>query len=144
MKRCPQCNRVEADNMLAFCRVDGTVLIPDSLNEDSGTIRFNSAPISGEAQTHALPSSALTDPGRHRVQPTTVPTQQANENTPASQSKRRKLLVAIATLVAVALSACVYLYWSRLKKATPDRKSTRLNSSHSQISYAVFCLKKKK
>src|SRR5206468_12876103 len=26
----------------------------------------------------------------------------------------------------------------------PDRKSTRLNSSHDQISYAVFCLKKKK
>src|SRR2546430_6375002 len=28
--------------------------------------------------------------------------------------------------------------------AVGDRKSTRLNSSHSQISYAVFCLKKKK
>src|SRR5688572_32736168 len=28
--------------------------------------------------------------------------------------------------------------------AGPDRKSTRLNSSHSQISYAVFCLKKKR
>src|SRR2546427_7828195 len=28
-------------------------------------------------------------------------------------------------------------------KAFRDRKSTRLNSSHSQISYAVFCLKKK-
>src|SRR5688572_32950703 len=28
--------------------------------------------------------------------------------------------------------------------AGEDRKSTRLNSSHSQISYAVFCLKKKK
>src|SRR2546427_4470054 len=28
--------------------------------------------------------------------------------------------------------------------AVRDRKSTRLNSSHSQISYAVFCLKKKK
>src|SRR5688572_31780430 len=28
--------------------------------------------------------------------------------------------------------------------ARKDRKSTRLNSSHSQISYAVFCLKKKK
>src|SRR2546427_4999597 len=27
--------------------------------------------------------------------------------------------------------------------ADPDRKSTRLKSSHSQISYAVFCLKKK-
>src|SRR2546430_17714422 len=29
-------------------------------------------------------------------------------------------------------------------RGTADRKSTRLNSSHSQISYAVFCLKKKK
>src|SRR2546430_12236587 len=29
-------------------------------------------------------------------------------------------------------------------QASQDRKSTRLNSSHSQISYAVFCLKKKK
>src|SRR2546430_11584527 len=28
--------------------------------------------------------------------------------------------------------------------SSSDRKSTRLNSSHSQISYAVFCLKKKK
>src|SRR2546430_11238370 len=30
------------------------------------------------------------------------------------------------------------------RRHPPDRKSTRLNSSHSQISYAVFCLKKKK
>src|SRR2546430_5244559 len=29
-------------------------------------------------------------------------------------------------------------------RSAVDRKSTRLNSSHSQISYAVFCLKKKK
>src|SRR5256886_12704203 len=32
--------------------------------------------------------------------------------------------------------------WASLKSRL-DRKSTRLNSSHSQISYAVFCLKKK-
>src|SRR2546430_5072289 len=30
------------------------------------------------------------------------------------------------------------------RRPLQDRKSTRLNSSHSQISYAVFCLKKKK
>src|SRR2546430_8211812 len=30
------------------------------------------------------------------------------------------------------------------RQVNADRKSTRLNSSHSQISYAVFCLKKKK
>src|SRR5258708_31580614 len=39
--------------------------------------------------------------------------------------------------------------WERLKRADlestdQDRKSTRLNSSHQIISYAVFCLKKKK
>src|SRR5258707_12001976 len=33
---------------------------------------------------------------------------------------------------------------SRLSRARGDRKSTRLNSSHANISYAVFCLKKKK
>src|SRR2546427_5872098 len=33
---------------------------------------------------------------------------------------------------------------TRLARFKQDRKSTRLNSSHSQISYAVFCLKKKK
>src|SRR3989475_6433089 len=33
---------------------------------------------------------------------------------------------------------------ARHENPARDRKSTRLNSSHSQISYAVFCLKKKK
>src|SRR5438128_8619766 len=32
----------------------------------------------------------------------------------------------------------------RVRAAAEDRKSTRLNSSHGSISYAVFCLKKKK
>src|SRR5688572_33495123 len=36
---------------------------------------------------------------------------------------------------------CKFLF---LQDHGSDRKSTRLNSSHSQISYAVFCLKKKK
>src|SRR5688572_32294459 len=37
-----------------------------------------------------------------------------------------------------------YIQWIySAKKEETDRKSTRLNSSHSQISYAVFCLKKK-
>src|SRR2546427_10634614 len=37
-----------------------------------------------------------------------------------------------------------FLLMAAVLTATLDRKSTRLNSSHSQISYAVFCLKKKK
>src|SRR2546430_5418837 len=52
-----------------------------------------------------------------------------------------------ATLKALALGAVDFL--AKPKDAAAghleeiDRKSTRLNSSHSQISYAVFCLKKK-
>src|SRR3712207_7685169 len=34
--------------------------------------------------------------------------------------------------------------WHATFMPKPDRKSTRLNSSHANISYAVFCLKKKK
>src|SRR5438477_5256541 len=37
-----------------------------------------------------------------------------------------------------------YLSKAGLFRADQDRKSTRLNSSHMSISYAVFCLKKKK
>src|SRR2546428_6235562 len=39
---------------------------------------------------------------------------------------------------------CVNLVLAFDKTMSLDRKSTRLNSSHDQISYAVFCLKKKK
>src|SRR5690349_24697965 len=37
----------------------------------------------------------------------------------------------------------ISLSWIALMSAAIDRKSTRLNSSHVEISYAVFCLKKK-
>src|SRR5688572_31792610 len=42
-----------------------------------------------------------------------------------------------------ALAGLLFLLYGFIWEAEEDRKSTRLNSSHSQISYAVFCLKKK-
>src|SRR2546430_12314888 len=52
---------------------------------------------------------------------------------------------AIGMAIAVAMLALTSgLAVACFVKAFGDRKSTRLNSSHSQISYAVFCLKKKK
>src|SRR3712207_7643163 len=41
-------------------------------------------------------------------------------------------------------SGIVSIWPMRLQDVFEDRKSTRLNSSHANISYAVFCLKKKK
>src|SRR5260221_3219530 len=51
----------------------------------------------------------------------------------------KKLLLAFMT------AACALAITAKAADATdkPDRKSTRLNSSHTVISYAVFCLKKK-
>src|SRR3712207_6856625 len=43
-----------------------------------------------------------------------------------------------------ALSAGAHGYIAKGDRFDGDRKSTRLNSSHANISYAVFCLKKKK
>src|SRR2546430_3594976 len=46
----------------------------------------------------------------------------------------------------IANAALILIFYSKRgydRNVIPDRKSTRLNSSHSQISYAVFCLKKK-
>src|SRR5438105_11455366 len=44
----------------------------------------------------------------------------------------------------VVASTSAQAVWLIEAKAPQDRKSTRLNSSHEWISYAVFCLKKKK
>src|SRR2546430_8243345 len=50
----------------------------------------------------------------------------------------------LATLVSDAPKGMLILARAFTAQPLADRKSTRLNSSHSQISYAVFCLKKKK
>src|SRR2546427_520054 len=52
-------------------------------------------------------------------------------------AKTRRVLSANRDFPGRGLSECIESF-------PEDRKSTRLNSSHSQISYAVFCLKKKK
>src|SRR2546430_5062411 len=54
-------------------------------------------------------------------------------------SRRTARFVALLTV-----GAAIFCMLAAKAAAARDRKSTRLNSSHSQISYAVFCLKKKK
>src|SRR5438132_8241750 len=49
-----------------------------------------------------------------------------------------------ASRLPVASEAAAESWIERRREACRDRKSTRLNSSHTVISYAVFCLKKKK
>src|SRR5688572_6263658 len=59
--------------------------------------------------------------------------------------ERRELgIINVGEAGTVSVDGKEYLLNNREALYVRDRKSTRLNSSHSQISYAVFCLKKKK
>src|SRR5688572_31062907 len=63
---------------------------------------------------------------------TGIPLDTATSNRPGARFGPRAIRAASAQMA-----------WTRPYGWPLDRKSTRLNSSHSQISYAVFCLKKK-
>src|SRR2546426_8149135 len=62
----------------------------------------------------------------------------------AGREKRTLSYMRTAALAAVLVAALPALAGRRASFRVGDRKSTRLNSSHLVISYAVFCLKKKK
>src|SRR3712207_7917921 len=59
--------------------------------------------------------------------------------------RQREILGLVARgLTNAGIGRELYLTEGTVKQHLRDRKSTRLNSSHANISYAVFCLKKKK
>src|SRR3712207_7084085 len=60
---------------------------------------------------------------------------------PSPWALRRRLAQCGVRSISLAVDVTNYVM---LELGQPDRKSTRLNSSHANISYAVFCLKKKK
>src|SRR6201988_108908 len=113
MKRCPQCNRLESDDTLGFCRVDGTPLLTDTSNTDldAGTIRLGSGPVSGEVKTSRL-TDANTNASKVRgTGPTTVLVERPEtDRTQPLRKKRRWLL--IGPVVAVLLIAAAgYAYY---------------------------------
>src|SRR6266849_5008429 len=120
MKRCPQCNRVENDDTLAFCRADGTALISDSgsVSADAGTVKFGSDPVSSEIETSILPhtTDAAMSPG---TAPSTVlPTQQPSSTTrELTKPKRRLVLIASVLLIAAVFTVAAYFYLTGKDKA---------------------------
>src|SRR5690349_23584969 len=81
------------------------------------------------------PISGMRSPRRWRM-PASTAVERSNsglpESPPASPPRGSSATVARSVVVLVQITPSI------------DRKSTRLNSSHVEISYAVFCLKKKK
>jgi TolB-like protein len=124
MKHCPQCNRVESDDALAFCRVDGTALVNDSgaINGEAGTAKFVSATVSSEIETSVL--SHRTDAEINRpTAPTTVLPATATPSTTRelTKLKGRKIVFGLTALVILVLAIGGYFFFSR--KATPAIQS---------------------
>lgn len=115
MKRCPQCNRLESDDALAFCRTDGTPLISNT-DLDAGTMRLGSGPVGADSATNELAEPNTNISNVRSTGPTTsLPLHTEAERT--SKRKARPLL--IGSVVAVLLiGAASYAYYVAHKTTT--------------------------
>ena len=122
MKCCPQCNRVESDDALTFCRADGTALIsdPDSVRADDGTAKFGSAPAASEVETSVLPQHT-TDAGINRStgSTTVLDRQQAIGRTrELVRPMRNKAILFTGVAVFIAAIAGLAYYYNTHKSNT--------------------------
>ena len=116
MKRCPRCNRVETDEALKFCRVDGGTLVSDSgsVSGEKATAKSVSAAMSSEIETSVLPHR--TDSSvRHPTAPTTVLPAAATPSTTSelTKSKRHGVVFGLIALVILGVVIGGYFYFSR-------------------------------
>lgn len=122
MKRCPQCNRVEEDDSLGFCRTDGVALIndPRSLGGDADPARFSSSQRSSEIETSLLPHASTTPEIVRNTGPTTTLPAPQSQATTRNLSKPKRRVFAAVGVVLVFVLGLGYFYWfnwSRAKNA---------------------------
>ncbi|HEV2835226.1 MAG TPA: hypothetical protein VGW58_07910 [Pyrinomonadaceae bacterium] len=105
MKRCPQCNRVETDDSLLFCRADGTPLVAESGAAE-------------EAATRTLPPPDSTSERESRTTgPTTALASEHKQSAPRSTARPRSLKASIVVAIAIGivLAVAAYFYTKRVK-----------------------------
>ena len=114
MKRCPQCNRLEFNETLGFCRVDGTPLVADSSSSDTdaGTRKLGSGPVVSESVTNRLSDANTNISNVRPTGPTTIlPEQLGTERTgKLIKPKSRRLLIGSVVAVLV-VAAAAYAYY---------------------------------
>ena len=104
MKRCPQCNRVETDEALKFCRVDGATLFSESSGAagEAGTAQLGSD--ASEVHTSILPHNTQANVNRATGPTTTLPQASTEPTHELSKPRSRKaVLIAIAAVIIISL-----------------------------------------
>lgn len=111
MKRCPQCNRIETDEALKFCRIDGATLVDATVDDETGTVKLGSGKVASETANGVLPQSTDANINRATTATTVLPAQSAQSTTSElSKPKRRTTAIIIAvtlTFLAIAAAAVV-------------------------------------
>jgi len=117
MKRCPQCNRVENDEGVKFCRVDGAVLVSDSIgnfpsNEYSETQALPAARTTEATPTSILTGESLTKTSEiERTSPKAADKSQSRSAAPRSNSLGQyKLVVLLAVFIVIIGSISLGFY----------------------------------
>ena len=124
MKRCPECNRVETDEALKFCRVDGTTLIvePASIDREAGTAQLGSQSDASEVHTSILShnTDANVNCGTDQTTVLPPPTVPSTTNDLSRPKKRRTaIIVAVIVTAVVAATSAILVdsYHSRKSRA---------------------------
>src|SRR4030095_3129673 len=107
MKRCPTCTRVETDDSLGYCRVDGTALVGDSgsVNTEAG------GAIPSEIETSMLPHKSDADMTRATGPTTVLPTAPAGSTGFLSKPKgRTSMMTGLIAIAAISFVVASYLY----------------------------------
>ncbi len=117
MKRCPQCHRVESEEALKFCRVDGATLV-NELAAEAGTAQPGVGPDASEVHTSILPHRTDVEMSRP-TSPTTVLPPQATPATTRElrKAKRGKAVVSAGAilLIVIVVGGSAYFYFNRNK-----------------------------
>jgi hypothetical protein len=119
MKRCPQCNRVETDEALKFCRVDGATLVSDSIDE-VGTIRLGSGHVTGETETGKVPQTTSGNINCATTATTALPPQTTYNDfsiTTKTRLNPRGLALIGAGIVVVVVAIVLISYHTRSSNA---------------------------
>jgi TolB-like protein len=121
MKRCPQCHRVETDEALKFCRVDGATLVDDShLGEWNAPTCF-AAQDSSEVHTSILPHRTDANINRGTAPTSVLPPEQAASTTGQlvkPKPRRTFILSLAASAIVITLIIGGYFFFTRNRTTT--------------------------
>ena len=118
MKRCPKCNRVETDDALGFCRVDGTTLVTSELSGSETTTVHLGPTAASESETDILPHHTSPGVSRSTGPTTTLPSQQlASQTRSLSRRTPAKALLALGAIVIVGLAVGGYFLFGTRRTA---------------------------